>query len=944
MAEEPDLVVSAGFSDAQLVREANKVVAFYRKRGEEAQKAFLDAQGKVGNNQVAQAHSRELDRLAKAYDPAYRAARKYEEEVKRLDRALKVGAISQEQYTAEVTRSVRAMNGLDGGMEGINRGARSIGSNLQQVGYQVGDFAVQVGAGTSAVQAMGQQLPQLLGAFGAWGAIAGAAAAITIPLGAALLRIAMDTETLEEKTDALTKSTDAYVEAAEAAMTPISDLREQYLGLADEVDRANSAMAMLTAMRAKRDLMGAAAALGRVEGTDFAPVAVPSRLDNVQRGDLENEILLRRNYALEQVAKKTKATEAQTENLRRAFIRMATNDSVEEVARDAENLLGIIAEMSGNAGADQDYLLGWAKQVEAVLRQATRQVEAGADEMIKEQQRIVSEYETDTEKLKKLTDDRASAQRIMDTAVKEGNEEVARLTAERLRMIDSEISKVRALALANDEAFIAMQKRIKTGAPGFIDGLVERATGNSLTQWGKDIAASQQGILELIKSRESGGDYNATLDNGRYTGGARDLVNMTLNEVLEMQRQMLADPANTKNSSAAGAYQIVSTTLRGLIEELGLTGNELYSTDMQDRMAQQLLRRRMPQGVEGLRNEWEGLQNVSPAVIQQALGQQSIARTDPELQREAEEKLKDEVRERERLAKQVKDYGDQLSANLITQQQSSDLARQQAEQVAAIKAQRLDPEAEARAIAQVTAEIERQRTIMALHADAKRRNVDLDALLASGTMTYRQAIEALGEAKAADIVATNERAIAEGRAAEAQQFLADQQDRVEQGLVRSILAGESFSEVLANVAMAFAEAALQAALFNKGSMASGPGGGLLGGVMDWAFGGGKTSGLPSFDGGGSTGNGPRSGGLDGKGGFLAIMHPKENVADLTRGQSNGGGAVTVDARVYVDDNGNWQAQVEKISQRQVAKARPGIVQQSGAATMNRMRKTKNGWA
>ena len=45
----------------------------------------------------------------------------------------------------------------------------------------------------------------------------------------------------------------------------------------------------------------------------------------------------------------------------------------------------------------------------------------------------------------------------------------------------------------------------------------------------------------------------------------------------------------------------------------------------------------------------------------------------------------------------------------------------------------------------------------------------------------------------------------------------------------------------------------------------------------------------SFDGGGSTGNGPRSGGLDGKGGFLAVMHPQETVTDHTKGQRVGGG-------------------------------------------------------
>lgn len=39
---------------------------------------------------------------------------------------------------------------------------------------------------------------------------------------------------------------------------------------------------------------------------------------------------------------------------------------------------------------------------------------------------------------------------------------------------------------------------------------------------------------------------------------------------------------------------------------------------------------------------------------------------------------------------------------------------------------------------------------------------------------------------------------------------------------------------------------------------------------------------PSFDRGGWTGNGARTGGLDGRGGFLAVMHPRERVIDETR--------------------------------------------------------------
>ncbi|WP_158659286.1 phage tail tape measure protein [Paracoccus denitrificans] len=72
----------------------------------------------------------------------------------------------------------------------------------------------------------------------------------------------------------------------------------------------------------------------------------------------------------------------------------------------------------------------------------------------------------------------------------------------------------------------------------------------------------------------------------------------------------------------------------------------------------------------------------------------------------------------------------------------------------------------------------------------------------------------------------------------------------------------------------------------------------------------------SFDGGGYTGNASRSGGIDGKGGFLAVMHPRETVVDHTKstrsaGPDQSGGAV--DVRVAVDQNGNLQAFVEKVS-------------------------------
>lgn len=77
--------------------------------------------------------------------------------------------------------------------------------------------------------------------------------------------------------------------------------------------------------------------------------------------------------------------------------------------------------------------------------------------------------------------------------------------------------------------------------------------------------------------------------------------------------------------------------------------------------------------------------------------------------------------------------------------------------------------------------------------------------------------------------------------------------------------------------------------------------------------------LPSLDGGGYTGNKPRSGGLDGKGGFLAMLHPQEDVIDRTKGGRGGGGGGHV--TVGVDPkSGNLQAYVDQRIQQMMPSA------------------------
>lgn len=59
--------------------------------------------------------------------------------------------------------------------------------------------------------------------------------------------------------------------------------------------------------------------------------------------------------------------------------------------------------------------------------------------------------------------------------------------------------------------------------------------------------------------------------------------------------------------------------------------------------------------------------------------------------------------------------------------------------------------------------------------------------------------------------------------------------------------------------------------------------------------------LPSFDGGGFTGGGSRSGGVDGKGGFNAVLHPNETVVDHTKPQGDSSGVQNITFNITAND-------------------------------------------
>ena len=98
---------------------------------------------------------------------------------------------------------------------------------------------------------------------------------------------------------------------------------------------------------------------------------------------------------------------------------------------------------------------------------------------------------------------------------------------------------------------------------------------------------SYEPLLDLIAKAESRGNYNAYFGNASNT--SIDFTSMTIAEVLNWQAEYIK---NGSPSSAVGRYQILNTTLSGLINQYNIDKSQRYDKKMQDDLAVKLLERR----------------------------------------------------------------------------------------------------------------------------------------------------------------------------------------------------------------------------------------------------------------------------------------------------------------------------------------------------------------
>lgn len=137
-----------------------------------------------------------------------------------------------DRATAPIQNVQNKLSSLDGQLKRSTRQVRNLADesvlanvkfqkwtkgSLQQFGYQIGDFAVQVANGTSKMQAFGQQAPQFLQVFGPAGAIIGAVVSIIAAFAVVAEKSAKAAKGAKDKVLSLSEALNTVQSTAEAS-------------------------------------------------------------------------------------------------------------------------------------------------------------------------------------------------------------------------------------------------------------------------------------------------------------------------------------------------------------------------------------------------------------------------------------------------------------------------------------------------------------------------------------------------------------------------------------------------------------------------------------------------------------------------------------------------------------------------------------------------------
>ncbi|WP_339696032.1 phage tail tip lysozyme [Celeribacter baekdonensis] len=157
----------------------------------------------IATQRETAAWTAQLNQVRARFDPLFAATTRYEQELRDIAAAEKMGALSAQTAAAARSRATAGYNALTGAQDRVTKSSKLMRGGIQNASYQVADAAVQLQMGTAASMVFAQQMPQLLGGMGVMGAAMGAVVAVGTPLITMLLTSEDSAGTLDERLDKL---------------------------------------------------------------------------------------------------------------------------------------------------------------------------------------------------------------------------------------------------------------------------------------------------------------------------------------------------------------------------------------------------------------------------------------------------------------------------------------------------------------------------------------------------------------------------------------------------------------------------------------------------------------------------------------------------------------------------------------------------------------------
>jgi hypothetical protein len=164
-----------------------------------------------------------------------------------------------------------ATSGFSSNLQKMGLASKGFQTNIKNSAFQIQDFAVQLASGTSATRAMAQQLPQLLSGFGLFGALAGTAAAILVPLAANFFTAGRSAKTFEQSMKDLKGAASEYLGSLRDVKDALSDPAWSNTAFGKMMIDANKVLEQVNLLKFREELNKTAQSIatefGQIQGS-----------------------------------------------------------------------------------------------------------------------------------------------------------------------------------------------------------------------------------------------------------------------------------------------------------------------------------------------------------------------------------------------------------------------------------------------------------------------------------------------------------------------------------------------------------------------------------------------------------------------------------------------------------------------------------------------------